>query len=100
MQLLTDEGRCWSAPSALVKDHAGIPRGSEAHIQMVDAKKSSPIQGKAEAELEPLGLVLCRERRARMKFRVATHARDATTSRVPSVFAIDSDRMTADMREW
>jgi hypothetical protein len=49
-------------PSVLVEDHVVIPRGTEAHVQMVDAKKGGHIHGKAEVELELVGLVLNGER--------------------------------------
>ncbi len=39
-------------PSVLVENHVVIPRGTEAHIQMVDAKKGGHIHGNAEVELE------------------------------------------------
>lgn len=49
-------------PSVLVENHVVIPRGTEAHIQMADAKKGGHIHGKAEVELELVGLVLNGER--------------------------------------
>jgi hypothetical protein len=49
-------------PSVFVEDHVVIPRGTEAHIQMVDAKKGGHIHGKEEVELELVSLVLNGER--------------------------------------
>jgi hypothetical protein len=45
-------------PSVMVDNHVVIPRGTEAHIQMVDAKKGGHFHGKAEVELELETLVL------------------------------------------
>jgi hypothetical protein len=50
-------------PSVFIEDHVVIPRGIEAHIQMVDSKKGGHIHGKAEVELELVSLVLNGERR-------------------------------------
>ncbi len=49
-------------PSVFLENHVVIPRGTEAHIQMVDAKKGGHFHGKAEVELELVGLVLNGER--------------------------------------
>ena len=49
-------------PSVFVQDDVVIPRGTEAHIQMVDKKKGGHIHGKAEIELQLVSLVLNGER--------------------------------------
>ncbi len=49
-------------PSVFVENHVVIPRGTEAHIQMVDDKRGGHFHGKAEVELELVGLVLNGER--------------------------------------
>ena len=49
-------------PSVLVEDHVVLPRGTEAHIQMDDARKGGHIHGRAEVELELVSLVLNGER--------------------------------------
>jgi hypothetical protein len=49
-------------PSVFVDDHVVIPRGTEAHIQMLDSKKGGHVHGKAEVELELVSLVLNGER--------------------------------------
>lgn len=45
-------------PSILVDNRVVIPRGTEAHIQMVDSKKGGHIHGKAYVELQLVNLVL------------------------------------------
>ena len=45
-------------PSVLVRDTVVIPRGTEAHIQVVEAKKGGHIKGKAEVRLELTSLIL------------------------------------------
>jgi len=45
-------------PSILEENRVVIPRGTEAHIQMVDSKKGGHIHGKAYVELQLVSLVL------------------------------------------
>jgi hypothetical protein len=45
-------------PSVLVDNHVVIPRGTEAHLQMVEDKKGGHLHGKAEVELELISLVI------------------------------------------
>lgn len=45
-------------PSVLVRDTVVIPRGTEAHMQVVEAKKGGHIKGKAEVRLELTSLIL------------------------------------------
>jgi hypothetical protein len=49
-------------PSVLVHDHVVIPRGTEAHIRMVEAKKGGHIHGKAKVRLELVSLIMNGER--------------------------------------
>jgi hypothetical protein len=49
-------------PSVLVRDHVVIPRGTEAHIRMVEAKKGGHIKGKAKIRLELVSLIMNGER--------------------------------------
>jgi hypothetical protein len=49
-------------PSVLVHDHVVIPRGTEAHIRMVEAKKGGHIKGKAKVRLELVSLIMNGER--------------------------------------
>jgi hypothetical protein len=49
-------------PSVLVHDHVVIPRGTEAHIRMVEAKKGGHLHGKAKVRLELVSLVINGER--------------------------------------
>jgi len=45
-------------PSVMVDNHVVIPRGTEAHVQLVDDKKGGHFHGKAEVELQLETLVL------------------------------------------
>src|ERR1700730_6100976 len=45
-------------PSVLVHDQVVIPRGTEAHVRMAEAKKGGHIKGKAEVRLELVSLVV------------------------------------------
>lgn len=45
-------------PSVLVGDHVVIPRGTEAHVRLVDNKKGGRIHGHAEVKLELTSLVI------------------------------------------
>lgn len=45
-------------PSVLIRDTVVIPRGTEAHIQLVDRKKGGHIHGKAKVRLELTSLIL------------------------------------------
>ena len=45
-------------PSVFVNEHVVIPRGTEAHIRMVEAEKGGKLSGKAEVKLELISLVL------------------------------------------
>ena len=45
-------------PSVLVHDHVVIPRGTEAHIRLVEVKKGGHIHGKAKVRLELVSLVM------------------------------------------
>jgi hypothetical protein len=49
-------------PSVLVHDHVVIPRGTEAHIRMVEDKKGGHLHGKAKVRLELVSLVINGER--------------------------------------
>jgi hypothetical protein len=49
-------------PSVLVHDHVVIPRGTEAHIRMVEAKKGGHLHGKAKVRLELVSLIMNGER--------------------------------------
>jgi hypothetical protein len=49
-------------PSVLVHDHVVIPRGTEAHIRMVEAKNGGHIHGKAKVRLELVSLIMNGER--------------------------------------
>lgn len=49
-------------PSVFLEDHVVIPRGTEAHIQMIDAKNGGHIHGSAKVELQLVSLVLNGER--------------------------------------
>src|SRR6266853_2565536 len=49
-------------PSVLVHDHVVIPRGTEAHIRMVEAKKGGHVKGKAKVRLELVSLIMNGER--------------------------------------
>ena len=45
-------------PSVLLDDHVVIPRGTEAHLMMVDDKKGKRLHGNAEVEVELISLVI------------------------------------------
>ena len=45
-------------PSLIYNDRVLIPRGTEAHVRMVEDKKGGHLHGKAEVELELIGLVM------------------------------------------
>jgi hypothetical protein len=45
-------------PSVLVESHVVIPRGTEAHLLMVEDKKGRRLHGNAEVEVELLSLVI------------------------------------------
>jgi hypothetical protein len=45
-------------PSVLVDNQVVIPRGTEAHLQMVEDKKGGHLHGAAEVELELISLVI------------------------------------------
>ena len=45
-------------PSVLVDSRVVIPRGTEAHLQMVEDKKGGHLHGKAEVKLELISLVI------------------------------------------
>ena len=49
-------------PSVLVHDHVVIPRGTEAHIRMVEVKKGGHLHGKAQVRLELVSLIINGER--------------------------------------
>ena len=49
-------------PSVLVNDHVVIPRGTEAHIRIVEDKKGGHLHGKAKARLELVSLIINGER--------------------------------------
>ena len=49
-------------PSVLVHDHVVIPRGTEAHIRMVEDKKGGHLHGKAKVRLELVSLIINGER--------------------------------------
>lgn len=49
-------------PSVLIDDHVVIPRGTEAHLRMMEDKKGGHFHGKAEVRLELVGLVLNKEK--------------------------------------
>jgi hypothetical protein len=45
-------------PSLIYNDRVLIPRGTEAHVRMAEDKKGGHLHGKAEVELELIGLVM------------------------------------------
>ena len=45
-------------PSVLIHDTVVIPRGTEAHVRMVEAKKGGHIHGKAKVRLELTSLII------------------------------------------
>ena len=45
-------------PSVIYNDRVLIPRGTEAHVRMAENKKGGHLRGKAEVELELIGLVM------------------------------------------
>lgn len=49
-------------PSVLVHDHVVIPRGTEAHIRLVEVKKGGHVHGKAKVRLELVSLIMNGER--------------------------------------
>jgi hypothetical protein len=49
-------------PSVLVNEHVVIPRGTEAHIRMVEDKKGGHLHGKAKVRLELVSLIINGER--------------------------------------
>lgn len=49
-------------PSVLIDDHVVIPRGTEAHIRLVDVKKGGHLHGKAKVRLELVSLIMNGER--------------------------------------
>jgi len=49
-------------PSVLVHEHVVIPRGTEAHIRLVEVKKGGHFHGKAKVRLELVSLIMNGER--------------------------------------
>jgi hypothetical protein len=49
-------------PSVLIDNHVVIPRGTEAHVRLMEDKKGGHIHGKAEVRLELVGLVMNKEK--------------------------------------
>ena len=49
-------------PSVFIADHVVIPRGTEAHIRLVENRKGGRLHGKAAVSLELIGLVMNKER--------------------------------------
>jgi hypothetical protein len=49
-------------PSVLIRDHVVIPRGTEAHIRLVEVKKGGHLHGKAKVRLELVSLIMNGER--------------------------------------
>ena len=49
-------------PSVLVGDRVVIPRGTEAHVEMMDDKKGGKFHGNAEVELQLTSLIMNGER--------------------------------------
>src|SRR5215469_10231888 len=49
-------------PSVLIHDHVVIPRGTEAHIRLVEVKKGGHLHGKAKVRLELVSLIMNGER--------------------------------------
>ena len=49
-------------PSVLMYDHVVIPRGTEAHIRLVEVKKGGHLHGKAKVRLELISLIMNGER--------------------------------------
>jgi hypothetical protein len=49
-------------PSVMIQDHVVIPRGTEAHIRLVDVKKGGHVHGSAKVRLELVGLIMNGER--------------------------------------
>ena len=49
-------------PSVLIRDHVVIPRGTEAHIRLVEIKKGGHFHGKAKVRLELVSLIINGER--------------------------------------
>jgi hypothetical protein len=49
-------------PSVLIGDHVVIPRGTEAHIRLVEIKKGGHFHGKAKVRLELVSLIINGER--------------------------------------
>jgi hypothetical protein len=45
-------------PSLMLNDHVVIPRGTEAHMRLVENKKGGHVAGKAEVQIELTGLVM------------------------------------------
>ena len=45
-------------PSLMLNDHVVIPRGTEAHMHLVENKKGGHLAGKAEVQIELTGLVM------------------------------------------
>lgn len=45
-------------PSVLIQDHVVIPRGTEAHVQLVRVKKGGHVHGKAKVQLELVSLIM------------------------------------------
>jgi len=45
-------------PSVLVDNHVVIPRGTEAHVRLVEDREGGHIRGKAEVTLQLIGLVM------------------------------------------
>jgi hypothetical protein len=49
-------------PSVLIHNHVVIPRGTEAHVRLVEDKKGGHLHGKAKVRLELVSLVMNGER--------------------------------------
>src|SRR5579862_4922371 len=45
-------------PSVLIENNVVIPRGTEAHVRLVEDKKGGHIKGKAEVRLELISLIM------------------------------------------
>ena len=59
---ITAEGEAIGYDYCTLSDHVVIPRGTEAHIRMVEDKKGGHLHGKAKVRLELVSLIINGER--------------------------------------
>ena len=71
-------------PSVLIHDTVVIPRGTEAHIRLIDVKKGGHFHGKAKVRLELTSLIL-NGQRLRVESNAPSKEKGAASAKVSAV---------------